>query len=128
MFLLIIPILLFVITCLCLPQLMIMTIIGAFGYFTCRALTKRNLSKMIIVITIFSCLSTVMEKVLPIVEEEQKKQQYVEDKIDDVKKYVNPTSKLFNKEDIQSPIDKVIEKNLPDNSFLRKITEYPRTK
>ena len=128
MFLLIIPILLFVITCLCLPQLMIQIIIGAFGYFTCRALTKRNLSKMIIVITIFSCLSTVMEKVLPIVEEEQKKQQYVEDKIDDVKRYVNPTSKLFNKEDIQSPIDKVIEKNLPDNSFLRKITEYPRTK
>jgi len=128
MFLLIIPILLFVITCLCLPQLMIQIIIGAFGYFTCRALTKRNLSKMIIVITIFSCLSTVMEKVLPIVEEEQKKQQYIEDKIDDVKKYVNPTSKLFNKEDIQSPIDKVIEENLPDNSFLRKITEYPRTK
>ena len=126
--LLIIPILLFVILCLCLPQLMIQIIIGAFGYFICRALTKRNLSKMIIVITIFSCLSTVMEKVLPLIAEEQKKQQYVEDKIDDVKKYVNPTSKLFNKEDIQSPIDKVIEKNLPDNSFLRKLTEYPRTK
>ena len=124
----IIPILLFAILCLCLPQLMIMTIIGAFVYFICRALSKRNMSKMIIVIVVFSCLSTVMEKVLPLVEEEQKKQQYVEKKIDDVKKYVNPTSKLFNKEDIQSPIDKVIEKNLPDNSFLRKITEYPRTK
>ena len=128
MFLLIIPIIIFVITCLCLPQLMIMTIIGAFGYIVCRILSNRSMSKMIIVITIFSCLSTVMEKVLPIIEEEQKKQQYVEDKIDDVKKYVNPTSKLFNKEDVQKPIDKVIEKNLPDNSFLRKITEYPRTK
>ena len=128
MFLLIIPIIIFVITCLCLPQLMIMTIIGAFGYIVCRILSNRSMSKMVIVITIFSCLNTVMEKVLPIVEEEQKKQQYVEDKIDDVKRYVNPTSKLFNKEDIQSPIDKVIEKNLPDNSFLRKITEYPRTK
>jgi len=128
MFLLIIPIIIFVITCLCLPQLMIQIIIGAFGYFTCRALTKRNLSKMIIVITIFSCLSTVMEKVLPLVEEEQKKQQYVEKKIDDVKKYVNPTSKLYEKEDVQKPIDKIIDDNLPDNSFLRKLTEYPRTK
>ena len=128
MFLLIIPILLFAILCLCLPQLMIQIIIGAFGYFICRALTKRNLSKMIIVITIFSCLSTVMEKVLPLVEEEQKKQQYVEDKIDDVKRYVNPTSKLYDKEDVQKPIDKIIDNNLPDNSFLRKLTEYPRTK
>jgi len=124
----IIPILLFAILCLCLPQLMIMTIIGAFVYFICRALSKRNMSKMIIVIVVFSCLSTVMEKVLPLVEEEQKKQQYVEDKINDVKKYVDPTSKLYDKENVQKPIDKIIDDNLPDNSFLRKLTEYPRTR
>jgi len=126
--LLIIPILLFVILCLCLPQLMIMTIIGVFGYIVCRTLSNRSMSKMIIVITIFSCLSTVMEKVLPIIEEEQKKQQYVEEKIDDVKRYVDPTSKLHEKENVQKPIDKIIDDNLPDNSFLRKLTEYPRTK
>ena len=41
----IIPILLFTILCLCLPQLMIMTIIGAFGYVTCRTLSNRSMSK-----------------------------------------------------------------------------------
>jgi len=128
MFIFIIPILLFVILCVCLPQLMIMTIIGAFGYFTCRTLSKRNMAKMIIVITLFSCLSTVMEKVLPLIEAEQNKQQYVENKIEDTKKIINPTSKLYNKEDVQKPIDKMIEERLPDNWFLRKLTEYPRTR
>jgi len=124
----IIPILLFTILCLCLPQLMIMTIIGAFGYITCRILSNRSMSKMIIVIIVLSCLSTVMEKVLPLVEEEQKRQQYVEDKIDDVKKYVDPTSKLHDKKDIQKPIDKILEEKLPDNIITRILQEYPRTR
>jgi len=128
MFLIIIPILIFAITCLCLPQLLMQIILGAVGYFICRAMRRKSMAKMIIIISILCCIGILVEKVMPIVKAEQVKQQYLEDKIDDVKKYVNPTSKLFNKEDIQSPIDKVIEKNLPDNSFLRKITEYPRTK
>jgi len=124
----IIPILLFTILCLCLPQLMIMTIIGAFGYIICRTLSNRSMSKMIIIIVLLSCLSTVMEKVMPIIEEEQKKQEYVENKIKDTEKYINPNSKLYNKEDIQKPIDKILEEKLPDNIITRILQEYPRTR
>jgi len=129
--LLIIPILLFVILCVCLPQLMIQTLIGVFGYATCRVLSKRSMSKMIIVITVFSYLSVIMEKTLPLIEEVQGKQEYVGDKIDNYeqyKKYFNPTSKLYDKEDIQKPIDKIIDENTPDNLFFRILTEYPRTR
>ena len=128
MFLIIIPILIFAITCLCLPQLLMQIILGAVGYFICRAMRRKSMAKMIIIISILCCIGILVEKVMPIVKAEQVKQQYLEDKIDDVKKYVNPTSKLYEKEDVQKPIDKIIDDNLPDNSFLRKLTEYPRTK
>jgi len=126
--LLIIPILLFVILCLCLPQLMMQILIGTFGYVTCRILSKINMAKMIIIITLFSCLSVIMEKVMPIIEEEQKKQEYVENKIKDANKIINPNSKLYNKEDIQKPIDKILEDNIPDNLITRILQEYPRTR
>jgi len=124
--LLIIPILIFVITCLCLPQLMIQTLIGVFGYVTCRALSKKNMAKMIIVITIFSCLSIVMEKVLPIIEEEQKKQKYVEEKIDYIKKYIDPTAKLYTQEQVDKYIDDKINDGMPDK--LKFINQYPKVK
>ena len=122
----IIPILLFVITCLCLPQLMIQILIGAFGYVTCRALSKRNMAKMIIVITVFSCLSVIMEKVLPLVEEEQKKQKYVENKIDYIKKYIDPTAKLYTQEQVDKYIDDKINDSMPDK--LKFINQYPKVK
>jgi len=124
--LLIIPILIFVITCLCLPQLMIQTLIGVFGYVICRALSKRNMAKMIIVITIFSCLSIIMEKVLPIIEEEQKKQKYVEEKIDYIKKYIDPTAKLYTQEQVDKYIDDKINDGMPDK--LKFINQYPKVK
>ena len=124
--LLIIPILLFAITCLCLPQLMVQILIGAFGYVTCRALSKRNMAKMIIVITVFTCLSVIMEKVLPLIEEEQKKQKYVEEKIDYIKKYIDPTAKLYTQEDIDKYIDKELNDKLPDK--LKFINQYPKVK
>jgi len=124
--LLIIPILLFVITCLCLPQLMIQILIGAFGYVTCRALSKRNMAKMIIIITVFTCLSVIVEKVLPLIEEEQRKQEYVENKIDYIKKYIDPTAKLYTQEDIDKYIDKELNDRLPDK--LKFINQYPKVK
>jgi len=129
--LLIIPILLFVILCVCLPQLMINTLIGSLGYFICKGLSKRSMANMIIIITIFSCLNVTMEKVLPLIEEAQGKQEYIGDKIDkyeQYKKYINPNSKLYDKEDIQKPIDKIIDENTPNNLFFRILTEYPRTR
>jgi len=123
--LLIIPILTFVILCICLPQLMINTLVGSFGYFVCRAVGKRRMSKMIIIITIFTCLSVIMEKVLPLVKEVDNKKEY----INNTEKYINPpNSKLYNKNDIQKPIDKILEEKLPDNFITRILQEYPRTR
>jgi len=124
--LLIIPILLFAITCLCLPQLMVQILIGAFGYFTCKAVSNRRMSKMIIIITVFSCLSVIMEKVLPIIEEEQKKQKYVEEKIDYIKKYIDPTAKLYTQEQVDKYIDDKINDSMPDK--LKFINQYPKVK
>jgi len=127
MFLIIIPILIFAITCLCLPQLMIQIILGFLGYILCRALYNKNLAKMIVVITLFSCLNVIMEKVMPIVKVEQEKQKYIEEKIDDVKKYANPKSKYFTKEQVESEMDKKINDSIPDRLwFIRFMTEYPR--
>jgi len=83
---------------------------------------------MIIIITVFSCLSVIMEKVMPMIEEEQKKQEYVENKIKDANKIINPNNKLYDKKDIQNPIDKILEEKLPDNFITRILQEYPRTR
>jgi len=128
MYLIIIPILIFAITCLCLPQLMIQFILGFVGYIICKVLSNRYMAKMIVAITILASLNIVMEKVIPIIEIEQEKQKYIENRIENAKKYVDPNSKLYNKEDIQKPIDKIIDNNIPDNLFFRILTEYPRTR
>jgi len=127
MFLIIIPILIFAITCLCLPQLLIQIILGFTGYILCRALRYKPMAKMIVVITVFSCLSIIIGKVMPIVKEEQEKQQYIEEKIDDVKKFANPKSKYFTREQVESEMDKKINDSIPDRLwFIRFMTEYPR--
>ena len=100
MYLIIIPILIFAITCLCLPQLMIQFILGFVGYIICKVLSNRYMAKMIVAITILASLNIVMEKVIPIIEIEQEKQKYIENRIENAKKYVDPNSKLYNKEDI----------------------------
>ena len=128
----IVPILLFAILCLCLPQIMLQILIGVFGYITCKILRKYHMAKMIIVISFFACLNVVMAKAMPLIEEQQAKAEYVENQIDKVKKYVDPSSKYYDKADVQKDIDKVIEDSieevLPNNKYMKKLQEYPRTK
>jgi len=128
MYLIIIPILIFAITCLCLPQLMIQFILGFVGYIICKVLSNRYMAKMIVVITILASLNIVMEKVIPIIEIEQEKQKYIENRIENAKKYIDPNSKLYNQNEAKKPIDKIIDENIPDNWFFQKLTEYPRTR
>jgi len=124
----IVPILMFVILCLCLPQIMLQTLIGFFGYIICKALNNNNLAKMVIIITIFACLNVIMEKAMPIIEEVQGKQEYVGDKIDKYEKYKDYYYPEHDKEDIQKPIDRKIDEYTPNNWFIRMLTEYPRTR
>lgn len=68
----IIPIILFVILTMILPQLMIYVFLGVIGYVLGWALHKKQLGVLVIMLCIFSSLSLLAEKVTPLVEKSEK--------------------------------------------------------
>lgn len=110
MYLMIIPIILFVILVICLPQLMIIGLFAFVGYGMCKAMNKKDIGTAIIVISIFGALSNIMQHAMPLIDKEAK-----EEKFD---KYRNKIT-----ESVKDRVDKLEFKEKEEDDLWNKVLD-----
>lgn len=92
---LIIPIIIFVVLTMILPQLMIYTLLAVIGHVLGLALRKQQIGKLVVLLCIFSSLTLLVEKANPLIEKSEDesneikkefidKQFYIEEEKNDV--------------------------------------------
>lgn len=101
--LLIPKILLFVILCVILPQLMYIGLVGFVSYIMCKAMKKKSIGQMIVLLCIFVSLNLIIGKTKPMIDKVYEGKQSIEsiqkaiDEIEgnDSKEEVKPTRKVW---------------------------------
>ena len=64
----IIQVIVFVIVCVCLPELMLLALVGLIGFIVCKVTNRRSIGQMILLLVVFLGLDIVVSKVQEIID------------------------------------------------------------
>lgn len=119
----------------CLPELMMIMMVGFIGYVLNKSINYQLIAKMCVVMTLFLCVEVIYTEIMPVINKAYDTKQSIVNEIDRAKGTIDRTKNLMNIEDDinktkkqindeKNKIDKYVE-GVSDHPIWKFFTKYP---